>query len=152
MTPPPAGPWTDQGPQTDLLPQGHRIMQLSTSFRHLSCAESKAPSAHMSFPVQASPQKGEAVPAGTPQSLGAEVSHQGQKSGAETVFSHWHFTNACASTVNSPPVPGASFWHSQLDWHRLVVVLSINVNPFPKVLYATILAKLFKATQIYNLK
>lgn len=32
MPPPLAGPWTDQGSQTDLLPQGHGIMQLSACF------------------------------------------------------------------------------------------------------------------------
>lgn len=59
----PSSSWSLNWSRTHLLPQGHRIMQLPASFRHLSRAESKAPNAHMSFPVQASPQKGEAVPA-----------------------------------------------------------------------------------------
>lgn len=68
------------------------------------------------------------------------------KTGAQTVWP-WHFTNACTGTVNSPPVTGPSFWRSHLDWHHLTVALSINVSHIPMVIYATVSAKPFKATQ-----
>lgn len=152
MTPPLAGPWTDQGPWTDLLPQGHRIMQLSASFTdryHVQSSTLPALKCPFLSKWAVTPVKGKQCPLEHHGLFGQLFHIKDKKWRTDCVWSLTFYKCLC-STVSSPAVTGASFWHSHLDWHHLMVVLSINVTPVPKVLYATISAKLFKATQVPN--